>query len=570
MRLGQRLRYGVGILLCGVAAVSLPADSRAESGWLNLHLEGGASFFLTGPQTSRFGVGGAGALHADFAPWSFMGFQVGVLYAQYPVGDYDFAAEGLVRPDRGYALMITGGVRVRLLNDQSGYALPWRRGRRYHHEGNLHGNLWIDANVSYVRTGDLDRFGFEAGVGYEMSLVDGLQLGPFVRYAHVFQSDDQLDPADAMALMVGLSVTVAVPTQARFEVIGDRDGDGIFDDVDQCPEDPEDVDEFQDADGCPDHDNDGDGIPDRVDECPNTAEDLDDFEDEDGCPDEDNDEDGIIDVADSCPDIPEDIDGFEDSDGCPDEDNDNDGILDIDDECPLEPEVVNGIADDDGCPDEGDIEVVDDDILLRDRVYFDFAMARVRGRSWSLLEQIANLLKAHPEYTLVSIEGHCDEVGPDIVNQRLSDRRAERVRDHLIRRHDVAADRLRVVGFGRSRPLLRQITEAARQQNRRVEFRIVQIDSSLQQGQAIPRRGREVAPELGPGGVVIPTDTEPVEAEGSGAASSAGESSGAGEERGEARGGGERVGERADQGSEQGDDRGGEEGGESLEREDER
>ncbi|HEY2365207.1 MAG TPA: hypothetical protein VGH87_02435 [Polyangiaceae bacterium] len=51
--------------------------------------------------------------------------------------------------------------------------------------------------------------------------------------------------------------------------VGDRDGDGIADDVDNCPDDPEDRDGFQDEDGCPDPDNDQDGIPDVQDKCPN-------------------------------------------------------------------------------------------------------------------------------------------------------------------------------------------------------------------------------------------------------------------------------------------------------------
>jgi len=95
---------------------------------------------------------------------------------------------------------------------------------------------------------------------------------------------------------------------------------------DECTMKPEDMDGFQDDDGCPDLDNDGDGIPDTDDQCKNTPEDVDGFEDKDGCPDPDNDGDGIKDAADKCPDEPEDIDGFQDDDGCPDIDNDNDGI----------------------------------------------------------------------------------------------------------------------------------------------------------------------------------------------------------------------------------------------------
>src|SRR5207237_6221351 len=112
--------------------------------------------------------------------------------------------------------------------------------------------------------------------------------------------------------------------------IGDRDGDGIKDDVDKCPEDLEDFDDFEDEDGCPDPDNDRDGIPDVDDKCPNEPETENGFQDEDGCPDSvelDRDGDGIPDSRDKCPDDPEDKDGFEDEDGCPDPDNDKDGIL---------------------------------------------------------------------------------------------------------------------------------------------------------------------------------------------------------------------------------------------------
>jgi len=130
----------------------------------------------------------------------------------------------------------------------------------------------------------------------------------------------------------------------------DRDGDGILNDDDQCPDDPEDFDEFQDVDGCPDPDNDEDSILDDPDECPNQPEDRDEFEDEDGCPDPDNDQDQIPDDDDQCPNDPEDLDSFEDEDGCPDPDNDEDGILDDPDQCPMEPEDMNGVQDEDGCP----------------------------------------------------------------------------------------------------------------------------------------------------------------------------------------------------------------------------
>lgn len=132
----------------------------------------------------------------------------------------------------------------------------------------------------------------------------------------------------------------------------DRDGDGIPNKYDACPNVPEDIDGFEDHDGCPDPDNDGDGILDIYDACPNDPEDFDGFEDEDGCPDLDNDGDGIPDLQDACPNDPEDFDGWMDHDGCPDPDNDGDGILDIYDACPNAAETFNGFQDEDGCPDD--------------------------------------------------------------------------------------------------------------------------------------------------------------------------------------------------------------------------
>lgn len=131
----------------------------------------------------------------------------------------------------------------------------------------------------------------------------------------------------------------------------DQDGDGVLDRDDGCDDEMEDMDEFDDEDGCPETDNDEDEIPDDNDECPDEAEDLDEFQDEDGCPDYDNDGDEVPDDEDNCPGEPEDMDGFEDEDGCPDDDNDGDGVPDSQDQCPAEAEDSDDHEDGDGCPD---------------------------------------------------------------------------------------------------------------------------------------------------------------------------------------------------------------------------
>ena len=127
-----------------------------------------------------------------------------------------------------------------------------------------------------------------------------LMLGAGARYTNGFEAAD-------MRAFLGF---IFEPS------IGDRDGDGIKDDVDKCPDEPEDFDGFQDEDGCPDPDNDNDGIPDVDDRCPNVPEDRDGDQDDDGCPegsDGDRDGDGILDSKDKCPDEPEDRDGFQDA-----------------------------------------------------------------------------------------------------------------------------------------------------------------------------------------------------------------------------------------------------------------
>jgi OOP family OmpA-OmpF porin len=153
---------------------------------------------------------------------------------------------------------------------------------------------------------------------------------------------------DAFRVFAGITWT---PSAGGRGGGSDADSDGIADALDRCPRQPEDLDGFEDGDGCPDLDNDRDGTPDAADRCPDDAEDRDGFEDEDGCPDLDNDVDGIADAIDRCPGEPEDRDGFHDDDGCPDPDNDNDGLPDAIDRCPNDPETFNAFEDEDGCPD---------------------------------------------------------------------------------------------------------------------------------------------------------------------------------------------------------------------------
>ena len=290
--------------------------------------------------------------------------------------------------------------------------------------------------------------------------------------------------------------------------IGDRDGDGYKDDVDKCPDEPEDFDGFQDADGCPDPDNDqdgildvndkcpnnpenfngvedhdgcpegvdgdrdGDGIPDSKDKCPNDPEDRDGFQDADGCPDPDNDRDGIPDKKDQCPNDPEDRDGFQDADGCPDPDNDRDGIPDLSDKCPNQPETFNGYQDADGCPDKGNVIIQGNDILILQKVLFKTGSAEILPESNAILDAVGTTVLHHPEFILIEVQGHADERSSDEYNLRLTKERAHSVVEALVQR-GVTRDRIRSQGYGEYCPLDEGHNEAAWEKNRRVEFKVV-------------------------------------------------------------------------------------------------
>ncbi len=226
--------------------------------------------------------------------------------------------------------------------------------------------------------------------------------------------------------------------------VGDKDGDGLKDDVDDCPDKPEDMDEFEDLDGCPEDDNDKDGILDGADSCPLEAEDLDEFEDEDGCPedDDDRDGDGILDKDDKCPTEAEDKDGFEDADGCPELDNDGDGVPDLEDKCPLVP----GVPERQGC-EYRRVTLLSTKIQINEKVYFELGKAEIKPESFGLLDELAQIMVDTPRIKKVEVQGHTDTAGKDKANLKLSDARAKSVKEYLISK-GVDDSRLTSQGYG--------------------------------------------------------------------------------------------------------------------------
>ena len=241
----------------------------------------------------------------------------------------------------------------------------------------------------------------------------------------------------------------------------DNDRDGIPNDLDNCPDQAEDIDGFNDLDGCPDPDNDGDRILDEVDNCPDLPEDFDGYNDDDGCPDPDNDGDGIFDGRDACPDEAEDIDGYKDEDGCPDPDNDGDGVLDDLDLCPGTP--AQAVVDESGCPVAKEIQ---QDLIL-EGVSFLSGSAQLTPESLGILSAVAESLTAWPEVR-IEIRGHTDSTGSPEVNRDLSHRRALAVKDSFVHM-GVDPSRMTAIGFGEDYPLADNGTPEGRRINRRVE-----------------------------------------------------------------------------------------------------
>jgi outer membrane protein OmpA-like peptidoglycan-associated protein len=247
--------------------------------------------------------------------------------------------------------------------------------------------------------------------------------------------------------------------------VADADKDGLLDQDDACPRKAEVVNEFEDEDGCPDQepDRDKDALSDRTDACPDAAEDVDGFEDKDGCPDGDNDKDGVADADDRCA-----LDsGPTDNGGCPEKDSDKDTVADRFDNCPAEV----GTARHNGCTSEQRVVIGLTEIKVLESVHFATGKAKIRSRSNPLLNNLAQVLMAHPEITRVSVEGHTDDHGGAERNRDLSQRRAQAVVDYLASR-GVPATRLAAVGHGEDSPIADNGTSSGRARNRRVEFRV--------------------------------------------------------------------------------------------------
>lgn len=333
---------------------------------------------------------------------------------------------------------------------------------------------WLDPSLNigggYNFFGDASAGTVNGGLGLTFWVTENVGLQLQSTYKHSFDDNRvaDLDVPTHIQHFAGLT----------FKFGGkDTDGDGIYDKDDACPE----VAGLPEFKGCPDTDK--DGIQDSEDACPEEVG----TKELNGCP--DNDGDGIINSEDACPDdkgtkmmkgCPDaDGDGVADKDdacptvagpkenkGCPWPDTDGDGVADKDDKCP----TVAGTVANNGCPEVSD-ETMKKLNAYAKTILFDTGKFSFQKQTFPVLEAITAILKEYPTAKF-SIEGHTDNVGKADFNQKLSDGRANAVKQYLID-NGIDPFRLTSKGFGMDNPIDTNKTAKGRANNRRVEVKLV-------------------------------------------------------------------------------------------------
>ncbi len=298
-------------------------------------------------------------------------------------------------------------------------------------------------SVDTNRIGTETDFAANYGGGLKYFLAENFLLRADVRHLMVFD-----DHYNNLIYTVGATLLIGGKTAEAAKMPMDSDGDGVYDDRDRCPGTPAgvSVDNF----GCP-LDSDKDGVYDYLDKCPKTPKGV--KVDTKGCP-LDSDKDGVYDYLDKCPGTPAGV--KVDKDGCPppmDKDTDGDGVLDSVDRCPRTPKgaTVNEF----GC-------------WICEDVYFDVNKAIIKPESYANVDEQVAFLKENKEL-IVEIQGHTDNTGTKAYNQILSEKRANAVRNYMVKK-GISKDRIIAKGYGLTMPLASNDTKAGRAKNRRVQF----------------------------------------------------------------------------------------------------
>ena len=337
------------------------------------------------------------------------------------------------------------------------------------------GRMKNDADIPYQRDND-NHIMLGAGVEY------GFENGFALRADADFYDTDARLFAINVLKRFGASKKKAEPQPVA---VVDGDNDGVADSEDRCPNSA--VGAVVDSQGC-ERDSDGDGVVDSQDRCPNTAAGS--RVDAQGCVVvSDSDGDGVADGSDKCPNSP--AGAKVDARGC-EPDSDHDGVADSSDKCPGTPSTA--AVDAQGCELDSDGDGVVDsqdrclntptgtavdargcklqETIVLKGVTFATASAELIGDSRQVLDGVVATLRRNPELKL-EVAGYTDNTGNHNYNVRLSQKRAESVRNYLVAQ-GIAADRLTAKGYGPADPVADNDSEAGRAANRRVALHIIE------------------------------------------------------------------------------------------------
>ncbi len=467
---------------------------------------------LSAPSAAQFGDLRAGARLRLFGDYHDL-FQAAVGgYVWFPTGGDGYVSDKKVR---GLPQLLLGGRADRFVwsfaagpelrptqqfgNVEQGTMLTWGGGIGFLLDEKRH--LQIGPEFSAALTlGDVNKRTSNAEVLLDVRyrVLDDLELGIGV--------GPGLSSGVGTPDLRAVAMIAYTPEQKKPKA--DRDHDGIADGDDACPDVAGIASEDKTKHGCPPveapKDRDKDGILDADDACPDVAGVASTDKTKHGCPlPKDRDQDGILDDNDACPDVAGIADPDPKKNGCPPpKDTDGDGIPDEKDACV----DIKGIATQDpathGCPPDTDGDTIRDDkdacpadkgradpdptkngcptvrvteteVFILEQVQFDTAKATIKKVSDKLLDNVAGVLKDHPELLKLEIQGHTDAKGVKISNQVLSQSRAESVKKALVKR-GIDPKRLSAKGYGQDKPVASNDTEEGRTKNRRVQFTIVE------------------------------------------------------------------------------------------------
>ncbi len=420
---------------------------------------------------------------------------------RWPAGDPladDLYAGGRLGYQRGpaWALELAGGYTPTNVDVPGGADVSF-----LHATGNIVFSPWANRiGGPYVFAGgglgrlgsggdDLNQGLLEGGAGLKLWLTDAIGLRIEARVSHWMPKESEGAPS-VNYVMLGGGLTFGIGARAR-DTDGDgvpdsrdrcaatpkgatvdkkgcpadTDGDAVLDGIDQCADTPKGC--TVDAKGCP-SDADGDGVCDGLDQCADTPKGA--TVDAKGCP-GDADGDGVFDGIDACADSPKGC--TIDATGCP-SDADGDGVCDGLDQCADTPAGLK--VDEKGCVIElveRETEMMDTGRIRLQNINFDTGKATLKPESFQPLDVVGTLLGQWPTLK-IEIGGHTDDVGGDAVNRKLSQARAQSVLDYMKGKYAaIDAARFTVKGYGESRPMVPNVNDASRAQNRRVEFTVL-------------------------------------------------------------------------------------------------